>query len=135
MSCGCGSCKHQFKFLSVASTFCKLIMDQQQRVDLYEPSPRLSHIATSVSDVSTSQLVVVWGGETAEFYSRDGGTQLASRCQLFHLQSEVWSERHAVLGPPHLDCLVLPARRLKIICSCMVDSIMVIQDLILSVEN
>ena len=76
-------------------------MDQQQRADLYEPSPRFWHVAASVGDVSTSQLVTVWGGETAEFYSRDGGTQLAPRCQLFHLQSEVWSERHAVLGPPH----------------------------------
>ena len=76
-------------------------MDQQQRADLYEPSPRFWHVAASVSDVSTSQLVVVWGGETSEFYSRDGRTQLASRCQLFHKQSEVWSERHAVLGPPH----------------------------------
>ena len=76
-------------------------MDQQQRADLYEPSPRFLHVAASVSDVSTSQLVVVWGGETSEFYSRDGRTQLASRCQLFHIQSEVWSERHAVLGPPH----------------------------------
>ena len=76
-------------------------MDQQQRADLYEPSPRFTHVAAPVSDVSTSQLVVVWGGQTAEFYSRDGGTQLASRCQLFHIQSEVWSERHAVLGPPH----------------------------------
>ena len=78
-------------------------MDQQQRADLYEPSPRFLHVAASVSasDVSTSQLVVVWGGETAEFYSRDGRIQLAARCQLFHIQSEVWSERHAVLGPPH----------------------------------
>ena len=58
-------------------------------------------MAAPVSDVSTSQLVVVWGGQTAESYSRDGRIQLASRCQLFHLQSEVWSERHAVLGPPH----------------------------------
>ena len=78
-------------------------MDQQQRADLYEPSPRFYHVAASVSasDVSTSQLVIVWGGDTAEFYSRDGRTQLASRCQLFHIQSEVWGERHAVLGPPH----------------------------------
>ena len=76
-------------------------MDQQQRADLYEPSPRFTHVAASVSDVSTSQLVIVWGGQTAESYSRDGRTQLPSCCQLFHIQSEVWSERHAVLGPPH----------------------------------
>ena len=76
-------------------------MDQQQRADLYEPSPRFSHVAASVSDVSISQLVIVWGGHTTEFYSRDGRTQLASRCQLFHLQSEVWSERHTLMGSPH----------------------------------
>ena len=82
-------------------SFIKSTMDQQQRADLYDPSPRFWHVAASVSDVSTSQLVIVWGGQTSELYSRDGRTQLASRCQLFHIQSEVWSERHAVLGPPH----------------------------------
>ena len=90
--------------VSISSNFVKVFkstMDQQQRADLYEPSPRFLHVAAPVSDASTSQLVIVWGGETAEFYSRDGRTQLASRCQLFHIQSEVWSERHAVLGPPH----------------------------------
>ena len=39
-------------------------MDQQQQADLYEPSPRFDHVAASVSDVSTGQLVIVWGGET-----------------------------------------------------------------------
>ena len=43
----------------------------QQRSDLYEPGSRLRHVATSVSDGSTSQ-VIVWGGETPEFYSNDG---------------------------------------------------------------
>ena len=76
-------------------------MDQQHRPNLYEPSPRFFHVAASVSDVSTGQLVVVWGGRTAEFYSRDDKTQLASRCQLFDLHSEVWSERHTLLGSPN----------------------------------
>ena len=76
----------------------KFTMD---RADLYEPSPRFYHVAASVCDVSTSPLVIVWGGDTLEFCSRDGKTLLASRCQLFNLNSEVWSERHTLLGPPH----------------------------------
>ena len=74
---------------------------QQQQADLYEPSPRFWHMAASVSDVSTNQQVFMRGGRTDEFHSRDGRTKLASRCQLFNLNSEVWSESWHVKGTPH----------------------------------
>ena len=68
----------------------------QQRSDLYEPSSRLDH----VSDGSTSQ-VIVWGGDTQEFYSNDGRTQLASVVEQFDIHSEVWCQRHSLRGIPH----------------------------------
>ena len=72
----------------------------QQRSDLYEPSSRFWHVATSVSDGPTSQ-VIVWGGETPEFYSNDASRiQFASVVEQFDTHSEVWHQRHT-LGSPH----------------------------------
>ena len=75
-----------------------LNMDQQ-RSDLYEPGSRFNHVATSVSDGSTSQ-VIVWGGETPEFYSNDGRIRLVSVVEQFDVHTEVWCQRHT-LGSPH----------------------------------
>ena len=73
----------------------------QQRSDLYEPSSRFCHVAASVSDGSTSR-VIVWGGETPEFYSNDASrTQLASVVEQFDAHSEVWCQRHALRGTSH----------------------------------
>ena len=73
----------------------------QQRSDLYEPSSRFYHVA-AVSDGPTSQ-VIVWGGETLEFYSNNdaGRTQLASVVEQFDVHSEVWCQRHTLRGTPH----------------------------------
>ena len=66
----------------------------QQRPDLYEPSSRFLHVATSVSDIdgSASQ-VIVWGeAETTEFYTNDARMiqQLASVFEQFDIHTEVW---------------------------------------------
>ena len=69
----------------------------QRRSDLYEPSSRFIHVATSVSDGST----IVWGGETTELYTNDARRmQLASVFVQFDIHSEVWCQRHT-LGSPH----------------------------------
>ena len=73
----------------------------QQRSDLYEPSSRFWHVATSVSDGSISQ-VIVWGGETTEFYTNDVMRiqQLASVFEQFDVHTEVWCQRYT-RGSPH----------------------------------
>ena len=72
-------------------------MDQQAS-DLYEPNSRFSHVATSICD-GPGQLIV-WGGETSEFYSNDGGIQSASVVEQFDIHSEVWCQRDTG-GTPH----------------------------------
>ena len=72
-------------------------MDQQAS-DLYEPNSRLAHVASSVCD-GPDQLIV-WGGETSEFYSNDGRIQLASIIEQFDIHSEVWCQR-GTGGTPH----------------------------------
>ena len=75
-------------------------MDQQQS-DLYKPSSRFFHVATSVSDDSTSQ-VIVWGGATSEFFSNDASKiQLASVVEQLDTHSEVWCQCHTLGSPPH----------------------------------
>ena len=66
-----------------------------------EPSSRFFHVATSVSDGSTSQ-VIVWGGETTEFYTNDARRiqQLASVVEQFDVRTEVWCQRYT-RGNPH----------------------------------
>ena len=72
----------------------------QQRSDLYEPSSRFFHVAASFSDGSTSQ-VIMWGGETPEFYSNDTSkTQLASVVEQFDVHSEIWCACYTQ-GTPH----------------------------------
>ena len=73
-------------------------MDQQLASDLYEPNPRFQHVASSVCD-GPGQLIV-WGGETSEFYSNDGRIQLASVVEQFDIHSEVWCQR-GTGGTPH----------------------------------
>ena len=93
---------YQFKFqisllLSDERVFNSM---DQQRSDLYEPSSRLCHVA-AVSDGPTSQ-VIVWGGQTLEFYSNDASrTQLASVIEQFDVHSEIWCQRHTSRGIPH----------------------------------
>ena len=72
-------------------------MDQKAS-DLYEPNSRFSHVASSVCD-GPGQLIV-WGGETSEFYSNDGRIQLASVVEQFDIHSEVWCQRDTG-GTPH----------------------------------
>ena len=73
----------------------------QQRSDLYEPSSRFFHVAASVSNGPTSQ-VIVWGGETPEFYSNNvSGIQLASVVEQFDVHSEIWCQRPTLRGVPH----------------------------------
>ena len=72
-------------------------MDQQAS-DLYEPNSRFSHVASSVCD-GPGQLIV-WGGETSEFYSNDGRIQLASVVEQFDILSEVWCQL-GTGGTPH----------------------------------
>ena len=73
---------------------------EQQRSDLYEPSSRFRHVAASISVGPTSQ-VIVWGGQTPEFYSNDGRIQLASVFEQFDVHSEIWCQRHTLQGIPH----------------------------------
>ena len=68
-------------------------MDQQR--ELYEPSSRFFHVASSVGGQ-----VAVWGGQTSEFYSKDGMTKLASVVEQFDPYSEVWCQR-GTTGIPH----------------------------------
>ena len=74
-----------------------LFMDQQAS-DLYEPNSRFSHVASSVYD-GPGQLIV-WGGQTSEFYSNDDRIQLASVVEQFDIHSEVWYQRDTG-GTPH----------------------------------
>ena len=70
-------------------------MDQQP-VDLYEPAPRFYHVSCS----SDSQ-VIVWGGETSEFYaSIQDRLNVASTVKLFDPCTELWHQ-HQTRGPPH----------------------------------
>ena len=73
-------------------------MDQQLASDLYEPNSRFLHVASSVCDGSGQ--LIVWGGETSEFYSNDGRIQLASVVEQFDIHSEVWCQR-GTGGTPH----------------------------------
>ena len=68
-------------------------MDQQ--LELYEPSPRYYHVASSVGGQ-----VVVWGGETSEFCSKDGRVKLATIVEQFDPYPEVWRQR-GTGGTPH----------------------------------
>ena len=61
----------------------------------YEPEARFCHVACS----SDGQ-VLLWGGETSEFYSNDGRIKLASVVQEFDTCKEVWCQRDTV-GVPH----------------------------------
>ena len=72
-------------------------MDQQAS-DLYEPNSRFVHVASSVCDGSGQ--LIVWGGQTSEFYSNDGRIQLASVVEQFDIHSEVWCQRDTG-GTPH----------------------------------
>ena len=64
-------------------------------MELYEPSPRFSHVASSVG-----VQVVVWGGQTSEFYSKDGRVKLATIVEQFDPYREVWCQR-GTGGTPH----------------------------------
>ena len=67
---------------------------------LYEPKSRFNHVASSVFDGSGSDQLIVWGGQTSEFYSNDGRIQLASVVEQFDIHSEVWYQRDTG-GTPH----------------------------------
>ena len=75
-------------------------MDQQPLISEDEPSSRFHHVASSICDGSRSQ-VIVWGGETSEFYSNDGRIQLATVVEHLDVYSEEWSQRDT-RGMPHL---------------------------------
>ena len=72
-------------------------MDQKAS-DLYEPNSRFVHVASSIYDGSGQ--LIVWGGETSEFYSNDGRIQLASVVEQFDIHSEVWCQL-GTGGTPH----------------------------------
>ena len=61
----------------------------------YEPNSRYHHVAGSVG-----RQVVVWGGQTSEFYSNDGRIKLATIIEQLDPYSEVWCQR-STGGTPH----------------------------------
>ena len=104
-------------------------MDRDQPVhveELYEPESRFLHISCS----SDGQ-VIVWGGQTSEFYSSDGWIKLVSVVEQFdpctELECGVNSKQEDCRT---LDCLALPARRLEILCLFMEDMLVQYQALV-----
>ena len=61
---------------------------------LFEPEVRSYHVACS-----NDGQVLVWGGDTSEFYSNDGRIKLASVVQEFDPCTEVWCQRDTVEVP------------------------------------
>lgn len=57
-------------------------MDMQ----LYEPSPRFKHVMCATSDGG----MYMWGGETAECYTKDVSTKVVSVIEHFDPYKEVW---------------------------------------------